>query len=246
MNRRGGLRALLLDLDGTLLVNDMDLFVPAYLESLAAFAADRVPPSRLIPALLAATHAMNGNDGSGPTNQETFAAAFYPALGQERADLEPVFARFYAEAFPALERLTCPAAGARELVDWAFGRGLQVVIATNPLFPTTAIEQRLAWARVGVDTFPYELVTTYENMHATKDSPAYYQEILARIGRRPSECLMAGDDWGWDIAPAAALGMAAFWVTGSDAEVPEPTAALVGQGDLVRLRDWLAGGTATG
>lgn len=243
MSRPPALRALLLDLDGTLLENDMDTFVPAYLRALASFAAPLVAPDRLIPVLLAATGAMNRNDGTGPTNQEAFAAAFYPALGRERSELEPVFARFYAERFAELRPLTRPAPGARELVELAFARRLQVVVATNPLFPATAIEQRLAWAGVGADRHPYALVTTYETMHATKDHSAYYEEILGRLGRRPDECLMAGDDWDWDIAPALHLGLAAYWVAAPDATAPEPAAPLVGRGDLTGLRDWLDAAT---
>ena len=93
----------------------------------------------------------------------------------------------------------------------AFARGLAVIIATNPLFPTTAIEQRLAWAGVPVDEYPYALVTTYENMHAAKPQPAYYREILAAIDCPPDRALMVGDDWKNDIAPAAAVGLHTFW-----------------------------------
>lgn len=243
MIRPAELRALLLDLDGTLLVNDMDRFVPAYLEALAGFASAAVPPDRLIPALLAATRTMSLNDGSGPTNQEVFAAAFYPDLGRPRAELEPLFERFYAEVFPSLRPLTRPAAGARALVEWAFASGLQVVVATNPLFPATAIEQRLDWA--GVGEFSYDLVTTYENMHATKDSLAYYEEILEHICRTPQECLMVGDDWGWDIVPTANLGLASFWVADRGATPPDRDVRLVGQGDLIDLLTWLVPGAGS-
>ena len=40
---------------------------------------------------------MEANVGVGITNEEAFAAVFYPALGHERSDLEPVLAQFYAE-----------------------------------------------------------------------------------------------------------------------------------------------------
>lgn len=226
------LKAILLDLDDTLLVNPMDLFVKSYLQALGAFLADHVPPERLVMELLRATQVMAANDGSGPTNEEVFAAAFYPALGRERADLEPLFHRFYAEEFPKLKRLTSPAPEARTLVEWSFGKGLQVAIATNPLFPRTAIEQRLAWAGVGVDEFPYSLVTTYEDMHASKHSPAYYREILGRLGREPRECLMVGDNWEWDVAPTGAMGMHVWWVAGDGAEPPSKALPLLGHGSL--------------
>lgn len=226
------LKALLLDLDGTLLDNPMDTFVREYLQALGAFLAGHVPPQRLVPELLRATQVMAANDGSGPTNEELFASVFYPALGQERDQLEPVIRRFYGEEFPKLRRFTRPVPEARPLVQWAFDAGLQVAVATNPLFPRTAIEQRLEWAGVGVGDFSYALVTTYEAMHASKASPAYYREILSRLGREPGECLMAGDDWGWDIVPTTALGLSAWWVAPSGEDPPEVPSGLSGWGPL--------------
>jgi FMN phosphatase YigB (HAD superfamily) len=232
---RHGLRAILLDLDDTLLVNPMSTFIPAYFRALTGYLADRVPAEKLIAELLRATEAMDRNDGSGPTNEEIFAAAFYPALGVERGELEPVLERFYSDAFPSLRARTRPLPEARSVVELAFARGLQVAIATNPLFPRTAIEQRLAWAGASPDDFPYTLVTTYEEMHATKSHPAYYGEILARLGRLPGECLMVGDDWALDVEPACRMGMAAFWVADPAAPRPRADVALVGQGGLGAL-----------
>jgi FMN phosphatase YigB (HAD superfamily) len=119
-----------------------------------------------------------------------------------------------------------------------------VVIATNPLFPAAAIEQRLAWAGVPINEFAYSLVTTLENMHTTKPHESYYAEILARIDCPPGMALMVGDSWKNDIIPAAALGMATYWIP-PDAE-PAPDATLLrGWGTLEALygqvqAGWLA------
>ena len=233
--QNGGLKALLLDLDDTLIDNSMDTFIPAYFRALEAFVAGVVEPGKFIEELLKATRAMDHNEGTGPTNEEVFAAAFYPALEVPREEMEPLLARFYNEAFPQLEPLTGRRPAAPKIVEWAKGRGLQVVIATNPLFPRTAIEQRMAWGRVGVDLFDYELVTCYENSHATKSSPAYFREIVEFLGRQPGECLMVGDNWGWDVVCAGEAGIPSYWIA-SDGVLPpvppEPVVELVGRGDL--------------
>ncbi len=226
------LQALLLDLDDTLLGNSMTVFVPAYFQALTRFARHEVDPDRLIEELIRATTSMEANDGTGASNEEVFAAAFYPAVGRERADLQPLFERFYEEAFPALRRLTRPRPEARPLVEWAFAAGLQVVIATNPLFPLSAIEQRLDWAGVPASDFPFALVTSYEVMHATKARPAYYREIVAHLGVPAGACLMAGDTWEWDIVNSTEAGLGAFWVTTSPPAVPDPVVPLAGAGDL--------------
>ncbi|MFQ6101660.1 MAG: HAD family hydrolase [Anaerolineae bacterium] len=209
-------KAILFDLDDTLLVNSMDTFIPAYIQALARHVAYLIPPERLISELLRATRAMEANDGTGPTNKEAFAAVFYPALGYDLDELQSIFDRFYAEEFSKLRALTRPVPEARPLIAWAFERGLQVAIATNPMFPRSPIEQRLEWAGVPVTEFDYALVTSYENMHATKAHPAYYREILAQLGRQPDECLMVGDDWERDIAPAGSVGIPGYWIAELD------------------------------
>jgi FMN phosphatase YigB (HAD superfamily) len=65
-------------------------------------------------------------------------------------------------------------------------------------------------------------------MHATKPHEAYYEEILAQIGRSPQESLMVGDDWGRDIVPAANVGLWTYWIQLPGVELPagplQPTA----------------------
>jgi len=240
------LKALLLDLDDTLIDNPMDSFIPEYFAALREWVAAVVPPERFIAELVAATRAMSFNDGAGPTNEEVFAAAFYPALGVPRAELEPLLDRFYREVFPRLAPLTAPRPAAPRIVKWAFERGLQVVIATNPLFPRTAIEQRMAWGGLGVDRFRYALVTSYENCRATKSSPAYYRGILAVLGRRPDECLMVGDRWDWDVACADAAGIPTYWIAAPGAEAPAADVEPVGRGSLDDLLAALLSGAWDG
>ena len=239
------LQALLLDLDDTLIVNPMDTFIPAYFAALERFVSDVVEPDRFIAELLAATRTMARNDGSGPSNEEVFAASFYPALGLPREQLEPVLERFYREALPQLRSMTAPRPAAPKILEWARDRGLKAVIATNPLFPRTAIEQRMAWGGLGVDRFRYDLVTSYENCHATKSSPAYYREILAEIGCPPARCLMVGDNWEWDIVNAAAAGIQGFWITPTDARREDPEVELAGQGTLDDFYTALVSGAIT-
>jgi FMN phosphatase YigB (HAD superfamily) len=83
-----------------------------------------------------------------------------------------------------------------------------------------------------VDRYDYELVTCYENSHATKSSPAYFQEIIECLGRQPEECLMVGDNWGWDVVCAGKAGIPSYWIATDGAGPPEPVVPIVGQGDL--------------
>jgi FMN phosphatase YigB (HAD superfamily) len=231
------IRAILFDLDGTLLDNDINVFLQHYFQRLAARLAHLVPPDKFIACLLQATRAMMANDGRA-TNQDVFAQDFYPLIGRPAEELEPIFMDFYARDFPQLQQTTRCIPEARQVVQTAFDLGYQVVIATNPLFPATAIEQRMAWA--GVDGFPYQLVTTYENSRACKPNPLYFQHILDSLGQPAQACLMVGNE-PMDMS-AAQLGCTTFLVDGPNTQLdpgmPEPgyrgTLA-----DLdVMLQDW--------
>ena len=227
--------AILFDLDNTLLSNDMDHFIPAYFELISAYAAAVYDPQRFVRDLIAASEVMATNTDPAVSNEQAFWGTFAQLTGREPAEAIPFFARFYETEFGELRRLTAPRPEARVVVEWALDRGYAVVVATNPMFPRIAVEKRLAWAGLGVDAFDYALVTTYENMHATKPHPAYYREILARVGCPPADAVMVGDDWELDIQPAAAVGMRTYWV---DAPAGDERAA-DGRGPLAALPAWL-------
>jgi HAD superfamily hydrolase (TIGR01549 family) len=233
------IKAILFDLDNTLLDNDIDTFISTYVAAMSEHVSVVVPGDFFISHMLRATEAMVANVDPHRTNQEVFDAAFFPAIGHSRQELEPILDDFYANRFPEIKSLTQPMPEARALVEWAFDQGLQVVVATNPLFPRTAIEQRLAWAQVPVDAFAYDLVTSYETMHAAKPNPAYYLEIARRLDRQPEECLMVGDEWERDIAPALSIGMEAYWIVDLAREIPSLQSSPTGQGSLADFSQWV-------
>lgn len=229
--------AILFDLDGTLLDNDMDIFLPHYFRLLTSRVAHVLPPDQFLAHLMKATETMMANDGRA-TNEEVFAAAFFPVAGHTRQELEPVFLDFYVNDFPALSEYTSRKPEARQVVQLALDLGYDVVIATNPLFPAIAVEHRLAWA--GVADFPYRRVTTYENSRATKPNLLYFEQILEAIGHPPEAALVVGDE-NMDMV-AAHLGCPTFLVPGSRTDLatttPQPTYRGT-LGDLeILLRGW--------
>jgi HAD superfamily hydrolase (TIGR01662 family) len=229
------LRAVLFDLDGTLLDNDMDVFITHFLRRFAPHVAHRVSPEALVQAWLYALQLMQGNADPALTNQEVFDLHFYPRIDALRDELLPSVQAFYATSYRSLRSLARPRPGARETVEAMLDAGMQVVVATNPIFPQTAVEQRLEWA--GVAGLPFSLVTHSENMHAAKPSLQYYQEILRRIECTAAECLMVGDDFINDIQPTARLGIRTYWVNTNTTTPPnfDPRS----RGELHHFYIWL-------
>jgi FMN phosphatase YigB (HAD superfamily) len=205
------MQAILFDLDGTLIDDSMETFLPPYFTALCKKLSHRVPPEKLIAQLQASTRAAVMNNDHALTIADAFAADFFPKIGIPAETLMPLFDDFYVTEYPKLRALVKPIPLARCVIERAIGRGKRVVIATMPVFPRTAIWQRMAWG--GIADLPYALVTDYETMHASKPHSAYYREIAARLGIAPTECLMVGNEIQNDIVPAKQIGMKTFWVT---------------------------------
>jgi len=234
------IRTILFDLDGTLLPIDTDAFAREYMRALGEYAGHLIPSDVLVRQVWAATMEMIRNTDPALTNARVFADAFFRAVGLAEEALMPVFEAFYRERFPALRSACSGLPGiARSVLETALDRGYEIVLATNPLFPRVAIEERMRW--IEVDDLPWRLITVYEEMHACKPQLQYYQEVLERIGRRPEECLMVGNDVQEDGA-ASRLGIDVFFVT--DYLIDREGVALPPErsGTLAAFRDRLAAG----
>jgi len=215
------LKAILFDLDGTLINVDLKRFVPEYLKLLASTVSHLIRQSKFISKLLIASEAVNKNDGS-ITNEEVFENTFFPLIGYTREEINPLFDKFYEEDFSKLRQYTRQKPAARRVMEYVFEKGYIVVIATTPLLPETAMRQRLQWA--GVADFQYHLITSIENSYSNKPNLSYYQSILEYIDVPAEKCLMVGDE-AKDMV-AANLGIKTYLVKSDNTEmtpdIPEP------------------------
>jgi FMN phosphatase YigB (HAD superfamily) len=227
---------LLLDLDDTLLDTNTGAFVPAYFQSLAQQLAGRVRPEVMLPALMSGTQLMLASNDPSRTLQEVFEADFYPKLGVAKEQLADLIEDFYDNVFPGLGAVTKQRAGAAELVEWARAQGYRLAIATDPLFPRKATYHRVRWA--GLDPQRFDLISSFETFHFSKSHPAYFAEVLGRLGWPDGPVLMVGNDVERDLAPARKLGLATYHVM--DALDSSTVVAGAGpRGNLKDLRLWL-------
>ncbi len=228
------MKGILFDLDGTLLDIDIDAFLSRYFAALGETIAKMVDAdgdhALAMRGIFDATGAMM-RPHPGSTNRETFNREYLALTKINIEEHSDLLARFYDEVFPALGTGIGAHEGARTAVDRARECGMKVAIATNPIFPLRAIEHRLSWA--GIDPAEVDLITSYENMRATKPHPDYYRQICEMLELAPSECLMVGDDRTLDL-PAADIGIRTFYV-GDDPVVPTDY-----RGDLDQLADLLS------
>lgn len=201
------MKYVLFDLDGTLLPLDTEHFVQEYLKLLSQTMKDDFEPSHFISRILKATEAMILNLED-KTNEEVFIEYFFTDNENVEMTIKK-FEIFYMNEFKKLKIHSKPNPYVQDILKYLKSKKIDVVIATNPIFPLIAIEERIRW--IGIDSFDFKLITSYENMKFCKPQLQYYQQILDEINANPGDCLMVGNDIQEDII-ASKLGMKTFLV----------------------------------
>jgi HAD superfamily hydrolase (TIGR01549 family) len=202
------MKAILFDLDGTLLDVDMDDFLRRYLHKLAIHFAPYMEPQSFVEHLMASTQAMIENRDPAMTNREAFMNSFFTKLSHPPETVMPHIDDFYHHVFPQLKDFVSTFPHTSAVIDAARALGCPLVLATNPVFPLPAIRHRMSWAGLSEEMFA--LITSYESMHFCKPHPEYYLEIAHRIGVDPQDCLMVGNDADDDILAAKNAGMKTY------------------------------------
>jgi FMN phosphatase YigB (HAD superfamily) len=233
----------LFDLDGTLINVDMHQFVPAYLKYLADSIDPQMAVAPFVQQMIDRTiERLNSDDGS-QTNEQFYLQAAESDLGITPHQFRQGLEHFFAHHMTKLQPLIQPLSLAQGLVDRCRNKGLELVLATNPVFPRPLVDARLEWG--GMSPEDFDLVTSFENSRYCKPNRHYFDDILAVLGRRPEQCLMVGNDTEHDLS-AGRLGMTTFlvdtWLIDRSAEF---TADFRGSHlDLFRFLGQLSGGEA--
>ncbi|MBQ9647142.1 MAG: HAD family hydrolase [Oscillospiraceae bacterium] len=198
------------DMDGTLLPMDAMVFARTYFKLLTKkMLPHGYEPEDLINGVNAGITAMQTNDGT-RRNQEIFWEHFAKVAGERVFDDRALFDDFYAVDFQRISSSCGYTPEAKRAIALCKELGYHVVVATEPIFPLSAMESRLRWA--GVDPAEVEFVTSYETSGYCKPDLGYYRELTERLGVAPEECVMIGNDVGEDM-PAEELGMKVFLLT---------------------------------
>lgn len=204
------IKAVLFDLDGTLLPMDQDVFIGDYFKRISTkLALHGYEPKQFIETIWKGTYVMIKNN-SDKCNEEVFWQYAVSVYGDKIRNDKYLFDEFYEQEFDKIKAVCGHNPKAKETVDTLKKMGYKVALATNPVFPERATRWRIGWAGLTPDDF--EFYTTYENINCCKPNPAYYKEVATRVGCKPEECLMVGNDVGDDMV-AEKVGMKVFLLT---------------------------------
>ena len=205
------MKAILFDMDRTLLPMDEELFIKAYFGGLAQklcpVGIDQEP---LVSAIWKATGAMIQNDGS-QTNEEAFWSVFAEETGRDATPFMAASDAFYQKEFFEVKAVTGENPLAIEAIKTARMAVDYVVLASQPIFPMAAQLARASF--VGLKKEDFDMITAYETERYAKPNPKYYEAICERLGVEPKDCLMIGNDEKEDMYAASAAGLNCYLVT---------------------------------
>lgn len=215
------IKAVLLDLDNTLLNNADRVFAAEYMRLVDMFFQEHWGYPDMSASIRQMIKHVSGPHDFQLSNTENAVRLIAEATGRSADAISQAYRIFYADSYPQLQQYTQANPLSAVLVDYLLQRQYAVVIATNPLFSDDAIRQRIAWAGIPDTLAAQVFITSSDNMHFAKPDPAYYAEIIARVGVEPDEALMVGDQRVNDIQPARQIGLHTFHITDDD---PAPEA----------------------
>src|SRR4030042_95828 len=203
------LKAVLFDLDNTLIHFSERTFFESYLARITPVFADIIPQDKLVERLFLSTQFMMNNNGE-MSNADYFMNSFAAGLDVSRDNLWKRFMDFYEAEFDRFRDIVSVPDGVHDMLLKLQGKKVKLVIASNPMWPSIVQMKRLAWA--GLGDIEFDLVTDIENMSYCKPRLEYYLEVCRKIEVEPEACLMVGNDPVNDMI-VANIGMKTYLVT---------------------------------
>ncbi|WP_417230603.1 HAD family hydrolase [Thermophilibacter sp.] len=199
------IKAVLFDLDDTLLRLNLTAFIARYVAGTTRLLASvaRTSPVALGVPYVRAFLAMDAQDREDSlTNEQLFNRTMLETCGIPLddpviADLMSYYETQIVPGFSGGLVAARPVPGAREAIEAVHEADLICALATNPTFSLDCDRARMGWAGVSEDDFA--LISTYSNSTRCKPSVRYYQEFANQLGVRLDECLMVGNDAARDI-----------------------------------------------
>ncbi|MEZ4357462.1 MAG: HAD family hydrolase [Eubacteriales bacterium] len=214
-------KAILFDLDGTLLPLDMDIFIKKYYELIKKSMVLEEAGIDIKTFNDAVWHMFKERHPD-KTNEQAFNDKLEELAQVKRDIFEPVFDSFYERYYDEVKQVTRKEDICREAVDIAKSKNYKLILATNPVFPKNVTIKRINWAGFSPEEFDY--ISYIDNTHFSKPDLDYYSEILDKNNLLPKECIMIGNSTKEDMC-AAKLGMDVFIITehlvGNKEEVAE-------------------------
>ena len=182
------LKAVLFDLDGTLLPMHEFEFIQQYGELLGIKMSKLgLDGNKLGKLIWTSMDLMNLSDGS-KSNDEIFDQTFITFYGDEAKKYKDILLDYYANEFSGTKNICKDNPLAKPIVNFVKKNNLLCILATNPVYPKVATINRLNF--LGLKESDFDMITYHENSRYTKSNPKYYLDLLAKFNLKPEEVIL--------------------------------------------------------
>lgn len=188
-------QAVFMDLDGTLVIEDIHQFIQLYLTSVQKKLKENglENAENLAKIILKGQFVMQQNNGV-ITNSECFWNYFQKSCDINRDFMEKLMQDYYQnDMLEAIAPCTMKSTNMKKVVETLKQRNYPIYLTTNAVFPLISNEIRLKWNDLDVSNFEY--VTNYDNSHYCKPNPLYFQEVIDLFNLDKDEVLLIGNDY---------------------------------------------------
>ena len=204
------IKAVMFDLDGTLLPMNEDEFVKIYFgllcKKLVPLEYDK---DELVKIIWQGTNAMINNDGSS-FNEDVFWKVFTDKYGADSVREKVVFDEFYLNDFKQTKLACGDNPLAKSVINLAKQKGLKIILASRPVFPKNGMMTRASF--IGLTENDFDYISCYENSKYTKPNPKFYEEVLSKNNLLSSEVIYFGNSETEDIIPATSVGIKSYLI----------------------------------
>lgn len=187
------LNTFLFDLDGTLLYMDHYAFGTTYfndIKEIYVSCGGKDGDAFMKSTFMKAVKAMKENDGK-KTNAAVFNEIMFSECDCDTDAFLNVVDGYYLDGFKKVQDTTKPLDYMVKSITALKNAGFTVALATDPMFPISAVKERMLWANLNIDDFAH--VPTYDFHSYCKPNPNFFYEILTKLNKSPDECMMVGN-----------------------------------------------------
>lgn len=203
------IKAIMFDLDGTLLPTDDKEFTKTYFKLLCQkFMGLGYDKDKIMGSVLKGVELMRNNEGK-CFNREVFWNNFKKEHNLDsEEEMYSIFTEFYLNEFKQTKLVCEENPYASKVVKFCREKGLKTILSTSPFFPIEGVTTRLEFVGLKEDDFDY--ISYCDNSTYSKPNIKFYEEILNNVKLEPHEVIMFGNSEKDDGKPTKKLGIKTY------------------------------------
>ena len=186
------IKAVLFDLDGTLLPMDEPAFIAKYAKLITEkFESLGYEYNEVNKVLWNAVVEIYKSTGE-KLNSEVYWDYLTNHYGKDFLKEKTAMIEFFKNEYNEVYTEFYPNPLAKDIVKFVKGNNLLCILATQPVFHLEGVTNRMDF--VGLEESDFDYITYSDNSRYTKPNPKYFQDILDKFNLKGEEVLMIGNN----------------------------------------------------